>query len=126
MRPFKSQTEVLSHSRYVIYDRTAGLPKGRESYGNGDLIVVVGVTSHQGGCDTKQPQGEGDQDFLQTRYMKGMRMQKANHILQALHKLGEKRVPLTRVYRNLYSEDLYLTAYGKIYKKSWGNDTRTR
>ena len=25
-----------------------GLPKGRESYGNGVLIVVVGVTPHQG------------------------------------------------------------------------------
>jgi hypothetical protein len=25
-----------------------GLPKGRESYGDGVLIVVVGVTPHQG------------------------------------------------------------------------------
>lgn len=43
-------------------------------------------------------------------------MQKAEHILQALHKLGEKRQPVTRIYRSLYSEDLYLTAYAKIYK----------
>jgi group II intron reverse transcriptase/maturase len=41
-------------------------------------------------------------------------MQKAEHILQAMHKLGEKRIPLTRVYRCLYSEDLLLTAYAKI------------
>jgi group II intron reverse transcriptase/maturase len=41
-------------------------------------------------------------------------MQKAKHILQATRKLGEKRIPLTRVYRCLYSEDLFLAAYAKI------------
>lgn len=48
--------------------------------------------------------------------MKGMRMQKANQILQAIRKLGEKRLPLTRVYRNLYCEELFVAAYGKIYR----------
>ena len=43
-------------------------------------------------------------------------MQKAENILQAIHKMGEKHIPLTRVYRSLFSEDLYLTAYAKIYK----------
>lgn len=47
---------------------------------------------------------------------KGMRMQKANQILQAIRKMGEKNIPLTRVYRNLYCEELYLAAYGKIYR----------
>ena len=42
-------------------------------------------------------------------------MQKAEQILQAIRKLGEQKVPLTRVYRCLYSEDLYLAAYAKIY-----------
>jgi len=41
-------------------------------------------------------------------------MQKAEHILQAIRKMGEKRIPLTRVYRCLYSEDLFLAAYNKI------------
>ncbi len=41
-------------------------------------------------------------------------MQKAEQILQALRKLGEKRQPLTRVYRCLFSEDLFLAAYDKI------------
>lgn len=41
-------------------------------------------------------------------------MQKAEQILQAVHKLGQKRAPLTRVYRCLYSEDLFLSAYDKI------------
>lgn len=41
-------------------------------------------------------------------------MQRAEHILQAMRKMGEKRIPLTRVYRNLFSEDLFLAAYDKI------------
>jgi group II intron reverse transcriptase/maturase len=47
---------------------------------------------------------------------KGMRMQKANRILQAVHKMGVKRIPLTRIYRNLYCEELFLMAYNKIYR----------
>jgi len=41
-------------------------------------------------------------------------MQKAEQILQAMRKMGERRIPLTRVYRSLYSEDLFLAAYDKI------------
>ena len=41
-------------------------------------------------------------------------MQNAEQILQAMRKLGDKRIPLTRVYRCLYSEDLFLAAYDKI------------
>lgn len=44
-----------------------------------------------------------------------MRMQTTNQILQAIRKLGVQRTPLTRVYRCLFNENLYLTAYGKIY-----------
>lgn len=43
-------------------------------------------------------------------------MQKAEQILQAIRKLGEKQLPLTRVYRALYCEELYLLAYNKIYR----------
>lgn len=41
-------------------------------------------------------------------------MQNAEHMLQALHKLGEKEIPLTRVYRCLFNENLWLNAYHKI------------
>lgn len=41
-------------------------------------------------------------------------MQTAEQILQAMRKMGEKRTPLTRVYRSLFSEDLFLAAYDKI------------
>lgn len=61
MRPIKPRTDTLSHSDNVIGDYTTGLPTGRETYGNGASIVVVGVTSHQGSCDINQPQGEGRQ-----------------------------------------------------------------
>lgn len=43
-------------------------------------------------------------------------MQNANPILQAMHKLGEQRQPLTRVYRSLYSEEVFLVAYNKLYR----------
>ncbi len=41
-------------------------------------------------------------------------MQTAENILQAMHKMGEKRTPLERVYRCLFNEDLFLVAYGRI------------
>jgi group II intron reverse transcriptase/maturase len=41
-------------------------------------------------------------------------MQTAEHILQAIHKMGENRIPITRVYRCLFSEDIFLAAYDKI------------
>jgi len=41
-------------------------------------------------------------------------MQKAEQILQAVQKMGEKHIPLTRIYRSLFSEDLFLGAYDKI------------
>ena len=41
-------------------------------------------------------------------------MQTAENILQAMCKMGEKRTPLTRIYRCLFSEDLFLTAYDRV------------
>ncbi|MCA9325781.1 hypothetical protein KDA23_07045 [Candidatus Saccharibacteria bacterium] len=41
-------------------------------------------------------------------------MQKAESILRAMQKLGDQRATLTRVYRNLYCEELYYLAYGKV------------
>jgi group II intron reverse transcriptase/maturase len=41
-------------------------------------------------------------------------MQTAEQVLQAIRKMGAKRIPLTRVYRCLCNEALFLAAYGKI------------
>jgi group II intron reverse transcriptase/maturase len=43
-------------------------------------------------------------------------MREAHTILQLLRERGKKRLPLERVYRLLYNPDLYLIAYGKIYR----------
>ena len=49
---------------YVTLLRTTGTnvgsPTGRESYGDGGLVVVAGATTGQGGRESR-PQGEGDQ-----------------------------------------------------------------
>jgi group II intron reverse transcriptase/maturase len=43
-------------------------------------------------------------------------MREARTILELLRERGKKRLPLERVYRLLYNPDLYLMAYGKIYR----------
>jgi len=58
MRPIKPRTDTLNHPRYVLCDRTTGSPKSREAHGDGNLIVVSGVTTTHGGWES-QPQGEG-------------------------------------------------------------------
>jgi group II intron reverse transcriptase/maturase len=45
-------------------------------------------------------------------------MQNAKQMLQAIRKLGEKQLPLTRVYRALYSEELFLAAYNNLYRNA--------
>jgi hypothetical protein len=49
---------------YVTLSRTTrtnvGSPTGREPYGDGVPVVVVGVTTHQGGRESR-PQGKGAQ-----------------------------------------------------------------
>src|SRR3954465_1151746 len=45
---------------HVRRRRTAGWPTGREPYGDGVPIVVAGVTTCQGGRESR-PQGEGAQ-----------------------------------------------------------------
>jgi group II intron reverse transcriptase/maturase len=43
-------------------------------------------------------------------------MQSANAYLELIRKRGKKGLPLERVYRQLFNKDLYLKAYGKIYR----------
>ena len=48
MRRSKGIKETPKLIYYVSIVRNMGSPTGRESYGDGVLIVVVGVTPHQG------------------------------------------------------------------------------
>jgi hypothetical protein len=43
-------------------------------------------------------------------------MQNAESVRKAICAMGRKGVPLERVYRLLYNPDLYLTAYGRLYR----------
>jgi retron-type reverse transcriptase len=43
-------------------------------------------------------------------------MQTTDTILKLYHERGSKGLSLERVYRQLFNPDLYLTAYGKIYR----------
>jgi hypothetical protein len=53
--------EWTTYSALNVHNRrTTGSPTGREPYGDGVSIVVVGVTPDQGGRESR-PQGEGRQ-----------------------------------------------------------------
>ncbi len=43
-------------------------------------------------------------------------MQDTKAYLELIHERGKRGLPLERVYRQLFNEKLYLTAYGKIYR----------
>jgi group II intron reverse transcriptase/maturase len=45
-------------------------------------------------------------------------MQNANTVLSVIHKCGRQRKPLQRLYRQLFNRDLYLMAYGRLYRNS--------
>jgi len=45
-------------------------------------------------------------------------MRTATTILGIIHERGKKGLPLERVYRLLFNRDLYLMAYGKIYRNN--------
>ena len=45
-------------------------------------------------------------------------MQDARVYLGLVQERGKKGLPITRVYRQLYNRELYLIAYGKIYRNA--------
>src|SRR4051795_1298706 len=45
-------------------------------------------------------------------------MREAVAVLEIIRQRGEKGLPLERVYRLLFNRDLYLMAYGKIYRNT--------
>jgi len=60
-------SEGIEGDEWVAYvalsratETNVGSPTGRESYGDGGLVVVVGVTTDRGGRESR-PQGEGGQ-----------------------------------------------------------------
>ncbi len=45
-------------------------------------------------------------------------MQSTKVDLELIHERGKKGLPLERVYRQLFNRELYLRAYGKIYRNA--------
>src|SRR5882724_8390417 len=45
-------------------------------------------------------------------------MQKADALLDIYQKRGSRGLPLERVYRHLFDPELFLRAYGKIYRNA--------
>jgi hypothetical protein len=43
-------------------------------------------------------------------------MQRAEALLKIIHERGKRGIPLERLYRHLFNLELYLRAYGKIYR----------
>ena len=60
--------------------------------------------------------GEGQQVFFDAHEREVCKMQSAETILGIVHERGKRGLPLTNIYRLLYNPDLYLKAYGKIYR----------
>jgi group II intron reverse transcriptase/maturase len=89
------------------------LPTGRESYGNGVPIVVMGVTPHQGERESRL-QGKVEQVIRCNRSREVRRMRTAETILNIIRTRGQRGLPVEDVYRLLYNPDLYLRAYGKL------------
>ncbi len=61
MRSITLRTGTLPHPNNVAYDCTAGSPARREPHGDGDAVVVGGVTTIHGGWES-QPQSEERQE----------------------------------------------------------------
>src|SRR2546425_5128558 len=87
----------------------AGSPTSREAHGDG-VPIVAKCPGQRLGHD------EGEQVLLGTIDRKVRVMRTAETILELIGKRGEKGLPLERVYKLLFNKDLYLKAYGKIYR----------
>lgn len=60
-----------------------------------------------------QGRREGKRNFL---HRKVCEMQNADQYLEILRERGKRGLPLERVYRQLFNRELYLKAYGRIYR----------
>src|SRR6266566_5673399 len=94
-----------------------GCPTAREGQGHGAWVVVVGVTSHQGGRESRL-QGQARQVISILREREVREMRSAEQVLGIIQERGKRGLPLQDLYRQLYNPNLYLKAYGKIYRNA--------
>lgn len=91
----------------------AGLPNGRESYGNGVLIVVRVMEN--------MIQGEGEQVRYFMSEKKESVMLEASKYLEIVRKRAVKSQGLERVYRLIRKKDILLQAYINLYSNEGAN-----
>ena len=113
----------LRRARDVQRRRTAGSPTGREPYGDGVPIVVAGVTTCQGGRESRATGRRGTGDREVQRW-EACGMQSAETVLDVIRERGRRGLPLERLYRQLFNPQLYLLAYGRIYANHGCDDAR--
>src|SRR5512135_719293 len=92
----------------------AGSPKGREPYGDTGPVLVVRVTPHQGGRESR-PQGEGGQVMRIFNGLGVCVMQSAETVVDILRARGRRGLPCDELYRQLFNPALFLMAWGRIY-----------
>src|SRR5436190_21478812 len=98
----------------------AGWPKGGDTYGHGTPIVgSVGSQRKRRGNLRKEMRARplikaGRVGIVEKPDRKVREMRDASSILGLIRERGKKGLPLERVYRLLYNNDLFLMAYGKI------------
>ncbi len=92
-----------------------GSPNGCEPYGDGGPVVVAGLTSGQGGRESRSHSGEGGQVIGHFDDREVREMRDATTVLGVLRERGRRGLPLERLYRQLFNPQLYLLAYGRLY-----------
>ena len=103
----------------------AGSPTSGNAHGDGILIVIPKEQSSsrrnegaalEGGPERAIDTGtqEREQEFSnRRRYAK---VQNADAYVEILRERGKRGLPVERVYRQLFNQELYLKAYGRIYR----------
>jgi hypothetical protein len=107
----------LRHARYVQRKRNSGWPTGREPYGYGVSVVVAGVTTCHGDGNAVY-RAKGHRCLQVNNDGEVREMRDAATVLEIIRERGRRGLPLERVYRCLFNPDLYLVAYGKLYRNA--------
>jgi group II intron reverse transcriptase/maturase len=88
--------------------KNSGLPTGREPYGNRVPIVVRERESRS--------HGEGGQ-VISHQEREVRKMRNAETVLGVIQDRGKRGLPLEDLYRQLFNRELYLRAYGRLYRR---------
>src|SRR5260221_1052541 len=126
MNPIRNK-RAPKHTTRFIYAK-AGSPKSREAEGDGTHIRISNKDrtvpkGNKGATHEDGPECVSD-THTQGRYQEGSKawryakLQTTEALLGLLRERGKRGLPRNRIYRQLYNTNLYLTAYGRIYRNA--------